>query len=154
MRAKEGVLDRLNHALATELTAISLYFVHAELCKAWGYERLNQKFRDLSLDEMKDAQHLIEHIIYLEGMPNMRLNEVRAGESVMLQLETGLELERNAVTSLGEAISHCAQVGDYTTRNIFEEMIREEEGHVDWYETQIDTIRQVGLENYLTQQIR
>ena len=153
VKAKDGVIERLNSHLSTEMTAISLYFLHAHLCKAWGLERLYQKFRDLSMEEMKDTEELIEHIIYLEGMPNMRLNPIQSGQTVLDQLNIGLELERNAVVALTEAIAHCSQVGDYTTRNMLEEMVREEEGHVDWYETQLETIEQVGLQNYLTQQI-
>lgn len=155
MKAKDGVIDRLNIHLAVELTAINLYFLYSELCNSWGFERLGQKFRALSMEEMEDAEKLVRHIIYLEGMPNMyRLNQVRVGSSVEEQLQVGLELERGAVAALQESIAHCAQVGDFYTRRMFEEMIEEEEGHVDWYETQLETIQRVGLQNYLTQQIK
>ena len=153
MQAKEGILERLNSHLSTELTATNLYFVHAHLCKAWGLERLYQKFRGLSLEEMKDIEGLIEHIIYLEGTPAMRMKPLQVGQTVPDQLNIGLELEREAVAALTEAIAHCAQVGDYTTRNMLEQMVTEEEGHIDWYETQLATIEQVGLQNYLAQQI-
>lgn len=155
MEAKPGVIDHLNTILTNELTAINQYFVHAEMCKNWGYERLYHKLREFSLSEMRDAEELIEHILYLEGVPNMqRLGQVLVGEAVPEQIQLTLQQERRAVTTLREAITHCAQVGDYTTRNKLEEMVREEEGHIDWLETQLATIRQVGVENYLSQQIR
>ncbi|HXG36219.1 MAG TPA: bacterioferritin [Dehalococcoidia bacterium] len=155
MEAKPGVIDFLNTVLTNELTAINQYFVHAELCKNWGYERLYRTFRDFSISEMRDAEELIEHILYLEGVPNMqRLGQVLVGEAVPEQLQLTLQQERQAVNTLREAITHCAQVGDYTTRNKLEEMVREEEEHIDWLETQLATIRQVGVENYLSQQIR
>jgi len=155
MKAKEGVIDRLNVHLAVELSAISLYFLHSELCNSWGLERLGQKFRGLSLEEMEDAEKLVRQIIYLEGMPDMyRLNQVRVGQTVEDQLQIGLELEQGTVAALQESIAHCTQVGDFATRRMFEEMIEEESGHVDWYETQLETIQRVGLQNYLTQQIK
>ena len=155
MQAKEGVLDRLNAVLTVELTAINQYFLHAEICKQWGYERLHSFFSKSSFAEMKDTQELIGHILYLEGMPNMmRMNQVLVGETVLEHLELDLELERTAVETLREAIAHCGTVGDFTTRKMFEEMIASEESHVDWIENQLETIRQIGLEHYLAQQIR
>ena len=104
---------------------------------------------------MKDAQHLIQHILYLEGVPNLqRLGQVMVGESVREDLDLDLAAEIAAVETLREAITHCASVGDYTTRNILEQMVRSEEEHIDWIETQMETINQVGLEIYLNQQIR
>jgi len=154
MQAKEGVLDLLNGSLTIELTAINQYFLAAKQCANWGFARLHDKFRELSFEEMKDTEQLIEHILYLEGMPNMqRLNQVRVGESVPELLQAGLDLERSAVQFLVGAIEGCARVGDYTTRSMFEEMIGDEETHVDWFETQLETIRLVGLEQYLSQQI-
>ena len=154
MKAKQGVLDLLNSALTTELTAINQYFANAKMCANWGFNRLQDKFRSLSLDEMKDTEELIEHILYLEGVPNMqRLNAVQLGQTVPEQLEAGLKLEQGAVDFLRGAIEHCAQVGDFTTRAMFEEMIQDEETHVDWFETQLGAIRLVGLERYLAQQI-
>lgn len=155
MRAKEGVLDLLNNLLTIELTAVNQYFVQAEMCRNWGYEHLYEKFRSSSMEEMQDAQHLIRHILYLEGVPNVqRLNEVGVGENVPEDLEIDLRLEGGAVEALNRAISHCGQVGDYTTRGMLEEMVRGEEEQIDWLETQLETIRQVGLENYLTEQMR
>ncbi len=154
MRAKEGVLDRLNNVLTNELTAINQYFLHAEMCKNWGYERLYHKFREFSIEEMRDVEELIEHILYLEGVPNLqRLGTVQVGETALEHLQLDAEQERAAVATLTEAIAHCGQVGDYTTRGKLEDMVRGEEEQLDWLETQLDTIRQVGLENYLSQQI-
>ena len=155
MKAKDGVVDRLNTILTNELTAINQYFVQAEMCRNWGFERLHSKIYALSIDEMKDAQHLIQHILYLEGMPNLqRLGQVMVGESVREDLDLDLAAEVDAVETLREAITHCASVGDYTTRNILEQMVRSEEEHIDWIETQIETINQVGMEIYLNQQIK
>ena len=155
MKAKEGVVDRLNNILTIELTAINQYFVQAEMCKNWGFDRLYNKFREISTDEMKDTEHLIRHILYLEGLPNLqRMNQVMVGESVQEDLELDLQSEQNAVEVVTEAITHCAQVGDYTTRGMLEEMVRSEEEHVDWLETQMETINQIGIELYLNQQIK
>ncbi|MBV9356895.1 MAG: bacterioferritin [Chloroflexi bacterium] len=154
MKAKEGVIDLLNAALTTELTAVNQYFLAAEMCANWGLLVLHDRFRRLSMDEMKDTEELIKHILYLEGLPNMqRLNQVRAGETVPELLQAGLDLERGAVDFLVGAIEQCARVGDFTTRARFEAMIQDEETHVDWFETQFETIRLVGLERYLAQQI-
>jgi bacterioferritin len=154
MRAKEGVIERLNAVLTNELTAINQYFIHAEMCHNWGYERLHHKLRELSIEEMRDAQELIEHILYLEGVPNLqRLGTVNVGEAVLEHLRLDADQERAAVTTLTEAIAHCAQVGDFTTRGKLESMVRGEEEQLDWLETQLETIRQVGVENYLAQQI-
>jgi len=154
MEAKPGVIDILNTTLTIELTAINQYFVQAEICKNWGYERLAHHLKQSSLNEMKDTQSLIAHIIYLEGIPNMqRLNQVRVGETVLENLQIDLELEVQAVTNLRSGIAHCASVEDFTTRRMLEEMIADEETHVDWLETQLEAVRQVGIENYLAQQL-
>lgn len=155
MQAKPGVVDLLNQHLTIELTAINQYFLAAKQCENWGFQRLHDRFRELSFEEMKDTEGIIEHILYLEGVPNMqRLNQVRVGESVPEILQAGLELERGAVDFLRGAIEHCAREGDYTTRAMFEETIQDEERHVDFFETQLETIGLVGLEQYLSQQIR
>ena len=154
MKAKDGVVDHLNNLLTIELTAINQYFIQAEMCKNWGFNRLYKRFRDVSMEEMEDAQHLIQHILYLEGVPNLqRLNQVMVGETVMEDLELDLQAEMNAVSALVDAISHCEQVQDYTTRGILQEMIRSEEEHVDWLETQLETIKIIGMDLWLNQQI-
>jgi bacterioferritin len=154
MQAKEGVLDWLQNILTMELTAVNRYFVQAEMCQNWGYERLYERLRSISLSEMQDAQRLIRHILYLEGIPNVqRLNQVALGESVLEDLQIDLAAEKEIVNSLAEAIAHCATVSDFTTRGMLEEMIRDEETHVDWFETQLETVRQIGIDNYLTEQL-
>jgi bacterioferritin len=154
MKPKEGIIDRLNAMLALELTATDQYVLHSEMARNWGYERIAEKFWSLAIDEMKDAQNLMKHIFYLEGQPIMqRTGPTQIGQSVPELLEIDLQRERQVVAALAEAIPHCTQVGDFTTRGMFEEMIREEETHVDWFETQLQTIRQIGAENYLSQQL-
>ncbi|MEA2641043.1 MAG: bacterioferritin [Chloroflexota bacterium] len=154
MKAKPGVVEFLNTILTNELTAINQYFIHAEMCGHWGFAKLAQKLRELSIEEMRDAQHLIEHILYLDGIPNLqRLGSVRVGENVPEDFRLDAQQETDAVGVYTEAIRHCAEVGDFTTRNLLEEMVRDEEQHIDWLETQLETINQVGIENYLAQQI-
>ena len=154
MRAKEGIIDRLNTLLAHELMATDQYVVHSEMAANWGYGRIAEKFRQLSIDEMKDAQNFIKHIFYLESVPKMlRTGPVQVAGDVPRLLELNLQREQEVVEALVEAIAHCAQVGDFNTRGMLEEMIRDEETHVDWFETQLETIRQIGAENYLTQQL-
>ena len=155
MKAREGVVDRLNAILTIDLTAINQYFVQSEMVRNWGFERTAEKLRDLSMDEMRDAQKLVRHVLYLEGLPNLqRLGPIKIGESVAENLQLDLESEMSALETLAEAIAHCEQVGDFGTREILEDMVREEEEHVDWLETQQETIRQVGIEHYLAQNIR
>lgn len=155
MKAKEGVVEYLNAILTNELTAINQYFLHAEMCENWGYKRLYHKIRAESIDEMKHAEELIEHILYLEGVPNVqRLHPIEIGETVLEQLELDLKRERSAVTLLNEAIGHCAKVGDNATRDKLEDMLESEEGHVDFIETQLETIKQIGIQHYLSQQIK
>jgi bacterioferritin len=154
MQAKAGVIDHLNTILTNELTAINQYFIQSRMCSHWGYERLAEKLNELSIGEMQDADRMIKHILYLEGVPNLqRLGRVRAGETVLEHLQLTLELEQEQLTSLAAGIRHCADVGDFTTRGILEADIRDEEEHVDWIETQLETIKQIGLERYLAQQL-
>jgi len=149
MKAKQGVIEILNKVLTADLTAINQYFVHAKMCSNWGYERLHHKVR-----EMKDADELISHILYLEGVPNVqRMNTVHVGETVPEQLKLDLKAEQEMLTLLSDGVVHCTKVGDFTTRHMFEDMAKDVDEHIDWIETQIETIKQVGLENYLAEQI-
>ena len=155
MKAKEGVVELLNKILTEELTVINQYFLHARMCDNWGYERLEKNVRARSFSEMKDADKIIEHILYLDGVPNVqRLGTVQIGESVPEQLKSDLAKEKAMVTLLTEAIQHCTKVGDFTTRHLLEDMVTDEDEHIDWIETQQETIKQVGLENYLSEQIK
>ncbi|MBI5777143.1 MAG: bacterioferritin [Nitrospirae bacterium] len=155
MKAKEGVIDLLNRILTANLTAINQYFVHAKMCENWGYERLHHQVQKRSFDEMKDAEEIIEHVLYLEGVPNMqRLGTVQVGETVPEQFKLDLKAEQEMLKLYTEGITHCAKVGDYTTRHKLEDMQKDTDGHIDWIETQQETIKQVGLENYLAEQIK
>jgi bacterioferritin len=155
MKAKEGVIELLNKILTADLTAINQYYVHAKMCENWGYERLYEKVRARSMDEMKDADELIGHILYLEGVPNVqRLGTVRVGETVPEQFKADLKAEQEMLKVLTDGVTHCARVGDYTTRHMLEDMAKDVDEHIDWIETQMETISQVGLENYLSEQIK
>jgi len=154
MKAKDGIIDLLNTALTVELTAINQYFIQAEMVKNWGFEALYQKLRESSMDEMQDAQTLIRHILFLEGIPNMqRMSRIQVGETVLEHLELDLKLEVDAVLGLAQAIGHCAQVGDFATRGMLEAMIASEQTQVDWLETQLAIISRIGVERYLAQQL-
>ena len=155
MKAKAGIIDFLNKVLTNELTAINQYFLHSEMCEHWGYERLHHKVKEHAMDEMKHAEEIIEHILYLEGVPNMqRLGNITVGETVPEQFKADLKLELENVTLLRETIAHCANLGDFTTRHKLEDILKGEEDHIDWIETQQETIKQVGLEEYLSEQIK
>jgi bacterioferritin len=155
MKAKEGVIDLLNTILTAELMAINQYFVHAKMCEHWGYERLHHKVRERSIDVMKDADALIGHILYLENVPKVhRLATVHLGETVPEQLKFDLKAEQDMLTLLREGVLHCAKVADFTTRHLLEDMAKDVDAHLDWIETQLDTITQVGLEQYLAEQIK
>ena len=155
MQAKTGVIDLLNNILTADLTAINQYFIHAKMCENWGYERLHHTVRQRSIDEMHDAEALIEHILYLDGVPNMqRLGTVNVGETVPEQFAADLTAEHEMLTLLSEGVTHCAQVEDYTTRHMLEAMVQDVDAHIDWIETQQELIRQVGLELYLSEQMK
>jgi bacterioferritin len=154
VRSDDDVLELLNEVLTAELTAINQYFVHAKMCDNWGYRRLAAKVRDESIDEMKHAERIIERILYFDGVPNMqRLFPVRVGESVPEQFESDLALEYEAVERLNRGIALTVERGDNGTRELLAEILVSEEDHIDWLETQQETIRQVGLEQYLAEQI-
>jgi bacterioferritin len=154
MRGDSNVLDLLNEVLTAELTAINQYFIHAKMTANWGYERLAEHNREESIDEMKHADAVIERILFLEGVPNMqRLSPVRVGETVPEQFGLDLDTELAAVKRLNDAIAACVAAGDNTTRALFEHILASEEESVDWLETQIEAMRQVGEHQYLAQQL-
>lgn len=155
MKAKEGVVDYLNQVLKSELTAVHQYLLHAAMCKNWGYERLHEHFSHMANEEVSHSSGLIDHILYLDGTPDVEhLDQVRAGRTVELLLKADLGFEREDVELLRKAIAHCAKVGDFTTRHKLEDMIEDSEGHVDWFERQLRTIGQVGLDRYLSEHIK
>ena len=149
------IIDTLNDVLCAELTAINQYFLHAEMCADWGYERLYKYVRKESIDEMKHAEKIIERILFLNGVPNVqKMGKVRIGETVLEQLESDLALEHAAIPRLNAGIALCAELGDNGTRHLLEEILESEEEHVDWLEAQLDQISQVGIQNYLSQQVK
>lgn len=154
MHGNAGVIELPNEVLTAELTAINQYFIDAKMLSNWGYERLGAKFRHESIDEMKDADALIERILYLDGTPNLqRLSTVRVGETPAEKLQAALDLERDAIDRLNRGIALCVEQGDNRSRDLLEDILNGEEEHADWIETQHETIRQVGTELYLAQQI-
>ncbi|MFI5043802.1 MAG: bacterioferritin [Acidimicrobiales bacterium] len=155
MQGTPAVIEVLNEILTSELTAINQYFIHAKMLDNWGYDRLSEKVMHESIDEMKDADKLIERILYLEGVPNLqRLGNVTVGETVAEQFDLDYAVEVAAVARYNRAIELCTSEHDHGTREILEDLLRGEENHADWLESQMELIRQVGLENYLAQQIR
>lgn len=155
MQGNTKIIEILNEVLTSELTAINQYFVHGEMCENWGYERLSRVIRKHSIGEMKHAEELIERVLFLEGVPNVqRLGKINIGENVPEQFKVDLALEMDAIARLNPAIEACRELGDNNTRHLFEEILEDEEEHVDWIEAQIALIEQVGAQNYLAQQIR
>jgi bacterioferritin len=155
MKAKEGVVEFLNQVLKAELTAVHQYLLHAAMCKNWGYDRLHDHYSHLAKEEVEHSSGLIDHVLYLDGAPDVEhLDAVKHGKDVAALLRVDLDFERADVELLRKAIAHCAKVGDFTTRHMLEHMIMDSEEHVDWFETQLRTIDQVGLERYLSEQIK
>ena len=155
MKGDDETIEMLNDVLTAELTAINQYFIHAKMCESWGYEHLAKNNYDESIDEMKDAEKVIERILYLEGVPNLqRLGSVLVGETVPEQHRLDLELERAAIDRYNSGIAMVREKGDNGTRELLEDLLTGEEEHADWLEAQLNLIEQVGLENYLAQQIR
>jgi bacterioferritin len=155
MQGDKGVIQFLNQALRNELTAINQYFLHARMFDNWGYERLGKHERDESIDEMKHADRLIERVLFLEGLPNLQdLDKLLIGQNVKEALECDLALERRAHPVLKQAIAHCESVGDYVSRGIFVDILDAEEEHIDFLETQLALIADVGVQNYLQSQMK
>jgi bacterioferritin len=154
MKGNEGVIAVLNETLKAELTAINQYFLHAEMCENWGYVKLASYLRKESIDEMKHAEALMERILYLDGMPTMNeLFPLRIGRTVKEQIQNDLNLELDAIPRLNQGIALAVQVGDNGTRELLTRILTDEEHHVDYLEAQLHVIQEVGIENYLAQQI-
>ncbi len=154
MRGNEQVISFLNEVLKAELTAINQYFLHAEMCENWGYERLANYIKKESIDEMKHAEKCMERILFLDGMPRMHeLFPLRVGTNVKQQFENDLALELEAIPRLNNAVKAAVEVGDNGSRELFEAILVDEEKHVDWLEAQLHAIQEVGYENYLAQQL-
>ncbi len=154
MQGDAQVLEALNAVLTAELTAINQYFIHHKMCENWGYQRLAHKKREESIDEMKDADAVMARILYFDGVPNMqRLNPVRVGEDPIEQHRLDLELEKEAIERLNEAIGLAREKGDNGTRELLEEILKGEEESADWLEAQLHIVGEIGKEQYLAEQI-
>ncbi|RPI08604.1 MAG: bacterioferritin [Acidobacteriales bacterium] len=152
MRGNEKVIAVLNEALKEELTAINQYFIHAEMSENWGYKKLSAFIKKQSIDEMKHAEALIERILFLDGIPKMaELMSLNIGQSVKAQIENDLKLELNAVVMYNAAAKAAVEAGDNASRELITRLLKDEEAHVDWLETQLHVIKEVGIENYLAQ---
>lgn len=150
MRGDQVVIQHLNAALKNELTAINQYFLHARMLRNWGVSKLGKYEYDQSIDEMKDADELIERILFLDGLPNLQdLGKLLIGENVREILDCDLKLEHVAIRHYREAIAHCESVRDFASRDMLSEMLEGEENQVDFIETQLALIDRIGLENYI-----
>src|SRR5580698_3431412 len=149
MKGDAKVIDYLNRGLRSELTAISQYWLHFRLLDNWGLNALAKKWREESIEEMIHADRFTDRIIFLEGFPNLQtLNPLRIGENVQEIMEADLAIEMSARALYQEAAEYCLQVKDYPSRDLFEALMADEEGHVDFLETQIDLIKRIGVERY------
>jgi len=149
MKGDPKVIAHLNKVLRNELTAINQYFLHSRMFDNWGLKKLAKHSHHESVDEMKHADALIQRILFLEGLPNLQdLDKLLIGETVVEILECDLALERKAHPDLKAAIAECESLGDYVSRELFEDILESEEEHIDWLETQLELIQRVGLENY------
>jgi bacterioferritin len=150
MKGDPKVIELLNEALKAELTAINQYWLHYRMLDNWGVKKLAEFERQESIDEMKHADRFSERILFLEGLPNFQaLDRLRIGESVEEILKADLEAEYEAVAMYRKGVAECEKLGDYVSRDLFAEVLRDEEGHVDKIETQFEMIRRMGLENYI-----
>lgn len=155
MKVDASIIEALNDVLTAELTAINQYFIHSRMCADWEYERLARAFHDESIEEMQHADKMIERILYLDGIPNMqRYYNVLVGETVEEMHEVDLKIETAHVERLNRAIALCREHGDNGSRVLLEQILTDTEEAVDWIEGQQDQIRQMGIENYLAQQVR
>jgi bacterioferritin len=153
MKGQEKVIAELNARLAEELTAINQYMVHAEMCDNWGYKRLNELIEKRAIVEMKHAEKLIARIIFLEGMPVVsHLNQINIGSDVEKQHKSDWGAENDAIKGYNASIKVAADLGDNGTRDLLQSILNDEEGHIDGIEAQLDQIKQMGIQNYLSEQ--
>lgn len=154
MKGQPEVIDKLNELLAEELTAINQYFLHAEMCGDWGYEKLHERIEGRSRQEMVHAEKLMERILFLEGRPVVsELNKITIGDTVMKQLTNDQTAEVDAIQMYNDAVALTTKLGDNGTKVLVESILTDEEGHLDWIEEQLDQIEQMGYERYLNNQV-
>lgn len=154
MKGHPEVISSLKNILTNELTAINQYFLHSRMCKDWGYEKIGEKFYKEAIDEMKHAKDLIDRILFLEGTPNVqKLHSLNIGETVKNQLKNDLDLESKAIADLKKSIETCIKVSDFASKELLESILVSEEKHTEWIESQLNLIKNIGEENYLSQQL-
>jgi bacterioferritin len=154
MKGNERVIEKLNARLADELTAINQYMVHSEMCANWGYNRLHEAIEKRAIEEMKHAEKLIARILFLEGRPIVsNLNKVNIGSEVEVQHANDWAAEEAAIKAYNEDICLATEVGDNGSRELLESLLTDEESHIDWIEAQLDQIKQMGIQNYLVEQV-
>ena len=154
MKGDADVIEVLNDVLCAELTGINQYFIHSEMCENWRYKRLAEHSRKESIEEMKHAEQVIERILYLDGVPNMqRYMKINVGQTIKEQHDFDLSLEKDAVERLNRGIELCRSKDDNGSRALLEKILVDEEEHVDWLEAQLQQIQDMGIQNYLAQQI-
>ena len=155
MKGDPKVIDLFNEVLMGELTSINQYFLHAKMFANWGYKHLAEHEKKESIDEMKHADTLIERILFLDGLPNVqKLGKVNVGQTVVEALKSDLAFEMTAIPLLNKGIQMCRDIGDNGTEDLLAKILESEEEHVDWIESQLELVKQVGEQNYLAQQIR
>jgi bacterioferritin len=154
MKGNDRVIAKLNDLLADELTAINQYMVQSEMCDNWGYEKLHKSAEKRAIEEMKHAEKLIGRLLFLEGIPIVsKLNKINIGADVETQHKNDIASETGAIQSYNEGIALAAQAADNGTRELLESILKDEEAHIDWLEAQLDQIRQMGIQNYLVEQL-
>jgi bacterioferritin len=155
MKGQKEIIELLNEVLAAELVAINQYFLHSKMCNNWGYKALGAHSRAESIGEMKHADDIIERILFLDGLPNLqRLDKLNIGQTVLEQLRSDLALEYAAVKRLNDGIRLCRDRGDNGSEDLLMKILIAEEGHIDWLETQLRLIDELGDKNYLAEQLR
>ncbi len=154
MKGNPKVIDMLNYLLADEMTAISQYVVHAEMCDNWGYKKLAEAIEKRAIEEMKHAEKHIGRLLFLEGQPIVsNLNKINIGPDVLTMLQNDHAAEAGAIKAYNEAIKLCSSEADNGSREILEDILGDEEAHIDWIEAQLDQIEQMGIQNYLVEQL-
>ena len=155
MKGSEKVIAALNKTLQEEFTALSQYFIHSEMCENWKYDHLSKHLKKVSIMEMKHAERLIEHILFLDGTPNMTgPTQIKVGKTVQDQLENDLKSELDAVKSYNDAVKLARAEGDNGSAEVFTANLRDEEVHTDWLEAQLSQIKEIGYERYLSMQLQ